>query len=354
MRIGRAGGAPLLALIGLLALHLVAPAQAAAPPSPWNGVNPFNCVVQDAKLGATVPHPEADPFCIHFDKTNQNITQGGIATFLLQEPARTAAAAPKCFYFQVDHWRSSVVQDDGSTELYEWIGHYFFDKATGDGGVWVTGFSLNGHTSDPSSLPGFPSGYGQYFGPGTGGVITHDAVQADPACAAKAKADPGIYAAYASRSRCVPRGGTVRTTAVGPVRLGEREGRIRAALGPPQDVERGWLSYCVTGGGRLWVGQSGDRSGNLGAGQAPALILLTSSRRFVLRGRRGRPVIAGATRRALLRAEPRARHLRRSDVWTAGSLVFVLAHGRVRALGTYDRRAIRGSGLLGYVRRAGL
>jgi hypothetical protein len=45
---------------------------------------------------------------------------------------------PKCFSYQEDHWRGSVIQSDQSTVVYEFIGHYFFDKATEDGGVWRT------------------------------------------------------------------------------------------------------------------------------------------------------------------------------------------------------------------------
>jgi hypothetical protein len=35
-------------------------------------------------------------------------------------------------------------------------------------------------------LPGFPPQWDPYFGPGTGGVITHDDVPADPSCEAQA------------------------------------------------------------------------------------------------------------------------------------------------------------------------
>src|SRR6202050_5648173 len=71
---------------------------ASAPPTPWDGVNPYNCVIQDAGTGTKVPDPGADPYCVSFDKTNQNLTQLGIATFVLNEPTRTAAAGPTCFY----------------------------------------------------------------------------------------------------------------------------------------------------------------------------------------------------------------------------------------------------------------
>jgi hypothetical protein len=149
----------------LLAATLVgAPAASAlAPPTPWDGANPFHCTVQDAGLGTTVPDPGADPYCVRFDKTQQNVTQLGIVDFLLKEPARVAAAVPKCFYYQEDHWRGSLVQSGPS--VYEFTGHYFFDKATGDGGAWISGFSVLGQAV------------------GSGGVITHDEIPVDPACA---------------------------------------------------------------------------------------------------------------------------------------------------------------------------
>lgn len=164
--------------------------QALAPPTPWNGFKPFKCKVQDAGQGTTVPDPGADPYCVRFDKTNQNVTQLGLVTFLSMEPARVAAAVPKCFYFQEDHWRGSLIQSDGSTVLYQFYGHYFFDKARGDGGVWVKGFTVAGHTFDPRTLPGFPPAYRRYFGPGTGGFITHNGIPADPPCAARARRAP--------------------------------------------------------------------------------------------------------------------------------------------------------------------
>src|SRR4051794_39427199 len=182
-------------LAAACALALAPPALAAAPPSPWDGKNPFNCVLQNPGMGTAVAHPEADPFCIEFDKRHQNVTQLGFVEFLSKEPARVALAAPKCFYFQSDHWRGSVVQSDASTKTYEWDGHYFFDKARAEGGVWVTHFSINGKSGDPRTLPGFPPEYAKYFGNGTGGVITHNDVPADPRCAERAQREGSrIYA----------------------------------------------------------------------------------------------------------------------------------------------------------------
>ena len=121
------------------------------------------------------------------------MSQLGLVRFLSLEPARTESAAPKCFYYQEDHWRGSIVQSDYKTVVYEFIGHYFFNKATGDGGAWVTDFRVAGQTFDPTQLPGFPSAWGPYFGPGTGGFETHDEIPVDPACVALAAREQ-VYA----------------------------------------------------------------------------------------------------------------------------------------------------------------
>lgn len=162
-----------------------ASAYAGQAPTGWGGDAPFACTLQQAGFGATVPDMKADPFCIEFDKTRQNITELGLVDFLLQEPARVAAAGPKCKYFQVDHWRGSIVQANGATKTYEFTGHYFFDKSRGEGGVYIEGFNINGKTFDPSSLPGIPREFSRYMGPGTGGFRTRNALMLDPLCALK-------------------------------------------------------------------------------------------------------------------------------------------------------------------------
>jgi hypothetical protein len=177
-----------IALGVLAALVVAAPAGARSqPPTGWGGQNPFDCTVQQAGLGATIPHPDADPLCIEFDKTRQNITQLGIVDFLLHEPARVALAVPKCRYYQVDHWKARVVQSDDRTLLYEFDGRYFFDKARGEGGVYVQHFTVDGHTFDPSTIPGIPREFSRYMGPGTGGFRTRNALMLDPLCALRGR-----------------------------------------------------------------------------------------------------------------------------------------------------------------------
>jgi hypothetical protein len=323
---------------------LTAPASALSTPTPWDGSDPFKCTVQDAGFGTTVPDPSADPYCVHFDKTNQNIAQLGIVQFLLEEPARTAAAVPKCFYFQEDHWRGSVSQGDG-TAIYNFEGHYFFNKATGDGGVWVTDFTVNGQTFDPASLPGFPPQYGQDFGPGTGGFISHNDVPADPSCASLARSSSSSVYAHSSRPRCLPDVGPVTRRALGPVAIGAGENSVRAELGPPMLVKRGFLRYCVSGGGLLAVGQPGDRSGNLGAGgRAATVILFTTARGFLLRGRAGHVVTVGSklrsVRLALANARPIARLGPTRVLRTGRTILIGERRGRVSFLAVYSSKAI--------------
>jgi hypothetical protein len=331
-----------VAVAGLLwTLALVAPtAGESAPPSPWDGTNPFACVVQQAGFEAEVPDPAADPYCVEFDKRRQNVTDLGVVDFLSKEPARVAAAGDKCFYFQSDHWRGSIVQDDGTTKTYEWDGHYFFDKARGEGGVWVTNFNVNGRTFDPAQLPGMPADYAQYFGPGTGGVITHDEVEADPSCVAKA-AEKSPYATGPApvepeAPHCLTPGDPVTASMLGPARLGMREREVYEALGAPRSVRRGFLRYCFDGGGALLVGIPGDRTGSGTPGPRPAVFLLATSPSLTIHG-----IGPGAGAKAARKAFPRARKLFPHALRLRRGVLAVLRDKRVRALVVYDAERIR-------------
>ena len=324
-----------LALV--LLLVLAAPAHASQPPTGCDGTNPFRCTLQNAGLTPTGPDPGADPYCVDFDKRHQSVADGGVVAFLSLEPARVAAASDKCFYFQSDHWRGSVVQDDGSTKTYEWDGHYFFDKARSEGGAWVTNFNVNGHTGDPSQIPGMPQDFSRYFGPGTGGVITRDDVQGDPACAARAAAQhEQIYAtgtpgatpgSGAAGSACATTAGGFGSRHLGPVKLGMAASAVGQRLGRPDELRRGWQAFC---GGRWRVGFRGDRSGEpADMGDAPVVALLTYDTRFAVHG-----VRVGS--RVPRRARRVGRGLRSWRGLTLG-----IRRGRVRYLAAVDRRAIR-------------
>ena len=173
-------------------LVCAAPAMAEQPTgpfAPWDGTNPFNCTIQDVGTGTDFPDPDADPFCVEFDKTQQNVTDLGIVDFLSKEPARTAAASPKCFYFQTDHWTGSIVQGE-SPELWHWDGQYFFDKAIGAGGVNIQNFRMFGQ---PASFPpgSIPDQFQPYMDQGGGGAYVVTSIPADPTCAAKVATQEG-------------------------------------------------------------------------------------------------------------------------------------------------------------------
>src|SRR3954465_8137502 len=123
-------------LLALMALIAAVPGNANAQgPGGWDGTTPFVCTLQQTGTGTDYPEPGADPFCVEFDKTHQNVTSLGIVDFLSKEPARVAAASEKCFCFQHDHWTGSVAQGQ-PPELWHWDGSYWFDKARGAGGVY--------------------------------------------------------------------------------------------------------------------------------------------------------------------------------------------------------------------------
>ena len=234
----------------------------------YDGSIPFDCELQQLGTGTDFPHPDADPFCVEYDKRHQNVTELGVVQFLAQEPARFAAAGPKCWYFQRDHWVGSIVQDDGTTQTYKWDGSYYFDKARGLGGVAIENFSINGQTGDPRDLPGFPEAWKPYFGPGKGGVQTTDSVRADPRCVAKAKATPapGPY-------KCPEVSGSVRDR-IGPLALGIRRREAEDALGPPARETTGVARWCTAQGGKLSAGFARDR----------LVFAMTTSPKFSLRG----------------------------------------------------------------------
>ena len=176
-------------LAAIAALAFTGPAPAQQGLRGYDGSNPFDCELQQAGTGTEFPDPDADPFCVEYDKTHQNVTELGVVEFLAQEPARVAAASDKCFYYQHDHWRGSVFPDDPATETYNFDGSYYFNKATGSGGVYVENFRIAGQSSDPTLLPGFPEEYKPFFGEGRGGVQGSGSVPVDPRCAAIAQSD---------------------------------------------------------------------------------------------------------------------------------------------------------------------
>ena len=243
--------------IGIALLVAAPPAlgQSSQPFAPYDGSIPFRCELQNVGTGTAFPHPEADPFCVEFDKTNQNVTDFGIAEFTAQEPARVAAASSKCFYFQRDHWTGSVVQGS-APETWNWDGDYWFDRARGVGGVSVKNFRIGGQPQD--AKPYVPAAYRPYFDDGGGGgvMVTMESGP-DPSCAARVDTPEERDAIYANRSfypSCIEPGGKLRGTHVGRVALRMKRRHVLRRLGPPTRARRKVDRWCLVGKGELRVG----------------------------------------------------------------------------------------------------
>lgn len=267
----------------LCAAALTLPPGAAAqtsftPVGPWDGTNPFNCASQDVGTGTDFPDPDADPFCVEFDKTQQNVTDFGLADFTANEPARVAAAAPKCFYYQRDHWTGSIVQGS-EPELWNWVGSYFFDKAKGIGGAHLSSFRVGGTPMD--ATPYVPPAYQPYVEPtGGGGAIVLMESDPDPECGAMVDTPEEREAIYASEpryKRCIAPGGQILRRRVGRVKLGMPARAVRERIGPPRERKRFTQRWCIEGGSSLRVQFHRREAGReRGAPRGAALILTTN------------------------------------------------------------------------------
>jgi hypothetical protein len=268
-------GAGVFAVVVIAAALFASSAFGQAGVGPWDGHNPFLCEMQQAGTGSTFTHPDADPFCVEYDKTNASISDGGIADFLSNEPARLAAASPKCFYYQVDHWHSDLIAGNPATEIYNWDGAYFFDKRTGMGGVHVTNFRLGGMTANPATLPGMPADWAPFFGPGTGGVVIAGDVPVNPNCLPKPGSGggggqtgggvggvPAIFGGLSGGpgSGNKPRAGVAcrsfkgnTNNGIGRAKLGMKRTVARRKFGKPTRTAHGFYHYCLRKGGDLAI-----------------------------------------------------------------------------------------------------
>jgi hypothetical protein len=230
---------------------LSAPAQQGNPAEPYDGHLPFNCQLQDVGTGTDFPHPESDPFCVEFDKTQQNVTDLGLLDFASKEPERVAAAGPKCFYFQRDHWTGSIVQG-GDSETYHFDGSYFYDEANGTGGVHIDNFRLGGQPADSSQF--VPPEYKQYFGKGGGGAYFANSSEVRPDCASRvdtAKKQRQVYAHDLDA-------GPIFRKRIVPLAFRMARSAILDDQGLPYLSDQGSDRFNVAGGGQLRVAYSGS------------------------------------------------------------------------------------------------
>jgi hypothetical protein len=294
------GGGATFATLALTLTLFLAPAAGAQtspqPFAPYGGANPFRCELQYVGTGTDFPRPEADPFCVEFDKTNQNVTEFGLAEFIAQEPARVGAAAPKCFYFQRDHWTGSIAQGQ-EPETWHWDGSYFFDKARGVGGVHVANFRIAGAPMD--ATPYAPPEFQPYFAAGGGGgAMTTLESGPDPRCVARVDTPEEreqVYADEARLRRCIEPGGELKGRRVGRVMLKMRRDAVLRRLGPPRDHAHRVDRWCLEGKGELRLAYSK---------RGRTVMILTSGRGHSVRGVSRGDRIQRARRRLDLRPSP--------------------------------------------------
>jgi hypothetical protein len=331
------------ALAATLAAMLPAAASAQVV-GPYDGEIPFNCQLQNVGTGTDFPEPHADPFCVEFDKTNQNITDFGLADFTAQEPARVAAAGDKCFYFQRDHWTGSVTpaastaaglrfglrpprSQDESPEVWHWDGNYFYDRARGVGGVSVRDFRIGG--TPQSASPYAPAAYQSYFDEnGGGGVEVLLESDPDPTCGAKVDTPEErdkVYGDRAAESVCIEPSGGIRGRRVGAVKLGDKRATVRAKLGAPTYAHHFFDAWCLVGKGELRVGY-GRR------GRADDVVTSGSGQALhgVSRGDKSRRAFDRLSLKSA-RFEASGVHIYYVDGGAADRMAFVgIAHDRVR------------------------
>jgi hypothetical protein len=292
------------AAVAALTVGLLATSSASAQTptqAPWDGSNPFNCTVQQAGLGTTVPDPGADPFCVEYDKRTNMLSAGqdSFAQFLLNEPARVAAASDKCFYYQRDHWQANLLSGLNipgvpSLSLFKWDGSYYFDKASGSGGVFIENFAVLDpllkqlFSVDPRTIPGFPDQLKPYFGQGGGGVQFIGGIPIDPSCQANPAAprpNPatgfvGSQEGFALRplQQCARLKGRI-SSRVGRVYLGDSRKKAISKNGKPTLIKRNILRWCVGYGGEVAVGYTAK-----GKHRNRTPFILTNSRAFSTHG----------------------------------------------------------------------
>jgi hypothetical protein len=136
------------------------------------------------------------------------------------------------------------------------------------------------------------------------------------------------------------------------VRIGDSEDAVRRALGPPKVLKRGFLRYCLEGGGRYVVGELGDRSGDPGSSSGERVAMVLSTSRVFRYGRVRPGARLPRARRGLRR---RFRYGNVTVYSRRRSPVLVGVRGRrVRYVAVRERRALKGArALRTYLRRAG-
>ena len=191
------------------AFALATATASAAPFAPYDGSNPFRCKIQNVGTGVDFPDPGADPFCVEFDKTNENVTDFGIVDFLLNEPARVAAAVPSA-----STTRPTTGRDRSCRAPSRPSGTGTAATSSTRRAGWAASASTTSSSAglpmDPRLLPGLPGRVLALLRAGDGGgAFLNQTVPADPSCAARVDTPQEVKKIYRDGWR-YPRLGTLR------------------------------------------------------------------------------------------------------------------------------------------------
>ena len=229
---------------------LSAPVPQGNPAEPYDGHLPFNCQLQDVGTGTDFPDPESDPFCVEFDKTEQNVTDLGVLDFASKEPARVAAAGAKCFYFQRDHWTGSIVQ--GGTRDLPLRRQLLLRRGKR--------LRRRPHRQLPDRRPARrclrirPAGVQAVFRQGGGGAYFADNSQVRPDCVAEVDTAQKQKQVYAHDLDAGP----IFRKRITPLAFGTARSAILGEEGLPYLSDHGTDRFTVTGGGQLRVAYKGS------------------------------------------------------------------------------------------------
>ena len=202
-------------------------------------------------FGTAFPQPDADPFCVEFDKRAPERDQLGVVDFLSQEPARVAAASPQVLLLpdrplaRLDRaGRRRPPRPTAGTAL-------LLRQGEGAGGVAVSELPRGRPVGRPAAVPGFPAEYRPYFGKGRAASTSPAGIDVEPRCVELAKREPST-AARAPGSAAGWQG--AGSAAASGASASAHPPACAPALGAPTDREPLLVRYCMEGGGTLSAG----------------------------------------------------------------------------------------------------
>ena len=252
-----------IALTGFVVLVSPAPAGASSPPTPWDGA------IRSTARSRTRAWARRDPIrariptaCASTRRTRTSPSSGSSTSCSTSRPAlrrpcpsastsrRTTGAARSC--------RTALPPCTSSKAT---------TSSTRPPETAASGSPTSRSTVRPSTPRRCPASRPATAGTSVPGPAGSSRTTTCPPIPS-ARPRPSSTRSHRRRRRpaCVPDAGAVDHRRLGPVALGLREDAVRSELGPPDAVKRGFLRYCVTGGGAFLVGQPGDRSGTFGTG----------------------------------------------------------------------------------------